>query len=239
MYRAKEERSKQRQEEGSKSDKTSWFGKLGYDNIIMLPATVDGELTNKVKKALDDSQPPLGFRTLVLEDGGRSLKSDLVRSNPFPRLSCQREDCLMCQVSPSRGKCSASNMVYSIECNRSPCNDENSICTPTYIGETSRSCRVRGSEHLTLYRNGKDNSFMHKHMVEKHSGIMGENKGIKDFKMESLNRFKGSLTRIVEEAVRIKEVDSNPKLEMMNSKIEYFGPQYVRTAFSKGPADRW
>ena len=106
MYRTRQERIRQRREEGGKSDKTSWFKKLGYQNTIMLPATMDGELTNKVRKALEASQPPMGFRTLVLEDGGRSVKSDLVRSNPFPRLSCNRDNCLMCQLSPSKGKCS-------------------------------------------------------------------------------------------------------------------------------------
>ena len=57
--------------------------------------------------------------------------------------------------------------------------------------------------------------------------------------MESLNHFRESLTRVLEEAVRIQEVDSDPKILIMNSKFEYYGPQDVRPAFTKGPANFW
>ena len=173
MYRTREERYRQKVESGGGDDKTTWYCKLGYNNTLTLPATLGGELSTKVKKALDDSQPPMGFRTLVLEDGGRPLKSDLVKTNPFPRMSCQRVDCLMCSRSPSKGKCSESSTVYRIRCNRSPCNDEESLEDPTYVGETSHTPYTRGAQHLCQYRARKDGSFMHKHMMEEHEGVMG------------------------------------------------------------------
>ena len=80
---------------------------------------------------------------------------------------------------------------------------------------------------------------MHRHMVERHNGVIGNGNGICDYKMESLNHFRESLTRVLEEAVRIQEVDSDPKILMMNSKFEYYGPQDVRPAFTKGPANFW
>ena len=80
---------------------------------------------------------------------------------------------------------------------------------------------------------------MHKHMVEKHHGLIGEEGGLFDFKMEALNTFRDALPRVVEEAVRIQQIDNDPKVQMLNSKIEYYAPQYVRPAFTKGPAEYW
>ena len=145
----------------------------------------------------------------------------------------------MCSRSPSKGKCSESSTVYRIRCNRSPCNDEESLEVPTYVGETSHTPYTRGAQHLCQYRARKDGSFMHKHMMEEHEGVMGGEGGIFDFKMEALNRFRDPLTRILEEAVRIQEIDGDPRVKMMNSKMEHYGPQYVRPEFTKGPADRW
>ena len=203
----------------------------------MLPATMDGELTAKVKKALDSSQPPMGFRTLVLEDGGRSLKSDVVRSNPFPMLSCERKDCMMCCISPSKGKCAVANAVYSIERKRSPCTNDDNNCVPTYVGETSRPPQHRGAQHLALYRT--DKNFMHKHMIDKHYGVMGGENGLLDYKMKVLNTFRESRNRILKAAVRIQNLDGDQRIEMLNSKIEYYAPQYVRPSYSKGPAELW
>ena len=64
---------------------------------------------------------------------------------------------------------------------------------------------------------------MQKHNLDKHNGIRGSENGLFDFKMEALIRCKKSLTRIVGEAVRIKEIDGDPKVEMLNSIIEYYG----------------
>ena len=188
----------------------------------------------QVKKAIEDSTPPMGFRTLVLEDGGRSMRADLVRSNPFPTMEeCGRNGCLMCIHDSSKGKCWGSNVVYTIKCSRSPCTEQSAI--PTYFGETCRSFYRRGSQHLALYKGKKENSFMWKHAKEKHCGIIGE----KDFKMDSVERFRDALPRILTEAVLIQHNEVDKKTESLNSKMEYFVAEYVRPSFSKGPADQW
>ena len=143
----------------------------------------------------------------------------------------------MCRE-PSRGKCSASSSVYRMQCERAPCNKEETD-NSVYIGETSHTIYIRGSQHLGLYRGKKEGSFMHKHAVECHGGVLGVGGGINDFSMEALNRGMGPLNRVLEEAVRIQEIDSDPKIKVLNSKLEYYGAQYVRPAFVKGPADHW
>ena len=80
---------------------------------------------------------------------------------------------------------------------------------------------------------------MQKHNIDKHNGVRGEKNGLFEFKMEALIRCKKASTRIVSEAVRIKQIDGDPKVEMLNSKIEFYGAQYVRASYSKGPAEQW
>ena len=76
-------------------------------------------------------------------------------------------------------------------------------------------------------------------MIDKHYGVMGGENGLLDYKMKVLNTFKESLNRILEEAVRIQQLDGDQRIEMLNSKIEYYAPQYVRPSYSKGPAELW
>ena len=206
--------------------------KLGYNGTMVMPASEDGDLIEKVNQVLKVTAAPMGFRTIVMEDGGRAMKSDLVRSNPFPTVTgCKRDDCMMCCVEPSRGRCWSSNNVYSVTCNRSPCIDGGAL--PTYVGETCRSLKTRGSQHLALYKGKKDKSFLWKHTTDCHMGVIGTN----DFKMEQLARPKDTLVRVLQEAILIQKKESDPKTINLNSKMEYFGAEYIRPSFTKGPAD--
>ena len=89
---------------------------------------------------------------------------------------------------------------------------------------------------MALYRGMKDNSFMWKHCQERHGGVI---RGDKDFRMEPVDSFRDPLPRILQEAVLIQHNESNPRTKNLNSKMEYFGPEYIRPAFAKGPVDQY
>ena len=245
VYRSKEERKETLRKAGGKPGKSEWFQRLGYQNTLTVPASLGGELAKRVKSVLDKSDAPAGFKTLILEDGGKSVKSDLVKSDPFPRSSCNRKTCLMCSNEPSNGQCWTSSVVYSIACNRAPCRrregerENGEEDNPhVYVGETSRSCKVRGTQHMSNYLKKSDTSFMWRHTCKEHGGRIGGNNGINDYTMKRLSSFNDCLTRIVEEAVEIKELEGNSKTTSLNSRSEYFGAELVRTAFFKGPIDQ-
>ena len=123
----------------------------------------------------------------------------------------------MCSNEPSGGKCWSSSVVYNISCNRRPCKGEEEGCAHEYVGETSRSCFTRGSQHLALYVKKSDSSMMWRHTEKVHGGMIGSKKGIHDFTMKRLSTFGDCLTRIVEEAVEIKEMEGNIKVISINS----------------------
>ena len=249
MYRTMAEREAQRGKEsaGSRS-KSGWFKCLGHDGTVVVPATVDSTLMSAVDKALKAAEAPRGYKLLVMEDGGRTVASEVVRANPFPRPNCNRSGCSMCVVGDSMGKCYKSNVVYSISCNRSPCcggseADQLQQPTPvpttttTYVGETSRPVYKRGLEHKDAYIKKKPTSFMWRHAQQQHDGVIGDPN--RDFVFGVTSTHRLALNRILDEAVRIQEGDANPNVISLNSRHEYFAPQFVRPAFQKGPEDHY
>ena len=88
-----------------------------------------------------------------------------------------------------------------------------------YEGETARSARMRGAEHLSNFRSGREDSALYKHKQNHH-----KEEDIK-FRMEITNKFHDPLTRQANEAVRIS---SRRKDEILNSKNEFNHPPITR-----------
>ena len=107
--------------------------------------------------------------------------------------------------------------------------------TPTYIGESSRTTYTRGIEHQEGYTKKRETSFMWRHCKEKHGGQIDSPQ--RDYTYSVLESHRDCLNRVLGEAVNIQAMVANPKMNSMNSRQEYFTPQYVRPVFSKGPGD--
>ena len=86
-----------------------------------------------------------------------------------------------------------------------------------YDGETGRSARLRGGEHLKDLEKKREKSVLYKHKMSDHA-----HENVK-FKMEITKKFKDALTRQANEAVRIF---SRPGHETLNSKSEFNHPLY-------------
>ena len=127
-----------------------------------------------------------------------------------------------------------------------------------YIGETSRTSYTRHQKHMADYRaasrnritrpspdgEGKDGSFMWMHTRDHHGGELGENNGQTDYRLEVEGRFKDTLTRQIDEDVRLRESGwglqddmwlgcdkSGPKCNLLNSNGNYYKPKSVQTQF--------
>ena len=243
MYRSKEEKAVQKLEESTgKRSKSGWFKSLGYDGVVTVPATIDSTLMEKVSKSLKGTDSPRGYKMLVMEDGGRTISSDIVKANPFPINNCGRSNCSMCSGGgDSGGKCYTSNAVYKFECTRAGCTGEEVATTnttrpvPTYVGETSRPLFNRAQEHKDLYSKRKPQSAMWRHTEMEHAGVILDPNT--DFKFTVLNSHRTALDRILEEAVQIQGLGRDSRVASMNGRMEYYAPQYVRPAFFKGPEE--
>ena len=116
--------------------------------------------------------------------------------------------------------CYTNNVGYRWICQT--CKNRNK--TRVYEGESSRSARLRGKEHLSSYRNKTSDSVLHKHKMLEH-----EDEPV-DFVMEITGVFKDALSRQAEEAVRIHARKND---ELLNSKSEFNHPPVARVVVEK------
>ena len=266
LYRNRTEMKDEERNRGGKSRKDNWFRAEGFTSTLSLMPTPDSQLARQTTEALDRCPPPTGTKTKVIERGGRTTQHELVSSNPFPRKQCHREDCGMCAEKASNGMCYRPCVGYLYTCNR--CEEERQQrmeagTTPgdttlyKYIGETSRTPYTRHLQHLTKYKaritkgNGRNGStldeddersgtFMWSHTRDHHGGLPGPDTGRRDYCLEVEGTFRDTMTRQVDEAVRIGECgwgedvlasrlghQSAPKFKLMNSKNEFFKPKNI------------
>jgi DNA-binding sugar fermentation-stimulating protein len=93
-----------------------------------------------------------------------------------------------------------------------------------YEGETGRSARTRGAEHLKELEKKKEKSVLFKHKMSDH-----KHETVK-FQMQITKKFEDALTRQADEAVRIY---SRPASESLNSKSEFNHPPHARVVVER------
>ena len=111
--------------------------------------------------------------------------------------------------------CDTNNIGYRWLC--LTCKERNIV--KIYEGETGRSARTRGAEHLKELEKKIEEGVLLKHNMNDH-----QYEDVK-FQMQITKKFKDALTRQANEAVRIY---SRPAVESLNSKSEFNHPPHAR-----------
>ena len=192
---------KARNEEKEKK-KRDWYKQGGFKSVLFIPTTPDGRLKKMYEKTIRES----GIKVKIVERTGKTLKSQLQRSNPFKTKECGRRNCFVCTTT-TRGNCRAESVTYRIECN-----DEG--CGMVYNGETSGNAYTRGKKHLTdLAAKDASNSPLWRHCINKHAGT------IQTFKMSVTGTFRNdAMLRQITEAVQIGRTNDTSR---MNDRAEW------------------
>ena len=145
----------------------------------------------------------------------------LVKKNPFPGEECEIKTCIICSSSQKLPyPCNVSNVGYKMACETCKSRGLNKV----YEGETSRSARIRGAEHLSGFKGGKESNAMFKHKMSDHREEKME------FTMQITKRFKDPLSRQANEAVRISNRGNG---ELLNSKNEFNHPPIARISVER------
>ena len=71
---------------------------------------------------------------------------------------------------------------------------------------------------------------MWEHVRDNHGGVVGENSGINDFRMNVRGRFTKCLDRQVDEDLRMQEFEGGGGV-ILNSKCEYYTPKSIQPVF--------
>ena len=223
LFRNKEWMREER--EASKDDKKrNWYkdDKNSYKTVLFVPPTPGGVLTKELKKREQELNKNNSDRIKIIEKGGVKIESFLTKKNPFKKENCSVKLCPLCSNKNKEVKilCNTNNVGYRWVCNT--CKNKNK--TTVYEGESSRSARLRGKEHLMSYKNKKQDSVLYKHKILEHEEEEVE------FEMEITGVFQDALSRQADEAVRIQSRKSS---ELMNSKSQFNHPPIARIIVEK------
>ena len=202
----------------NKTENNSFLFCFCYKTVMIVPVTKGGKLIKELKIREEEVNKFSDERIKFVEDGGIQMKDILVKKNPFPNKKCESKRCLVCESNVSDDiliPCLSSNVGYQLICDTCRDRGKNRI----YEGETSRSAKQRGLEHLRGFKNDKVENvlYKHRHTEHKHEDMK--------FSMKIIKRFRDPLSRQANEAVRIS---SRAKDELLNSKKEFNHPLIAR-----------
>ena len=231
LYRSRDWKSEERKELKSKKRLNWWNSdksKVQYTSVLFVTPTPGGVLVKALTKREQEVNKKGHERIKFEEKGGLKVKDMLGSKNPFKKPKCVQKTCPMCtksqfvDINPEDVKipCNTNNVGYRWRC--VTCRERNIV--KVYEGETGRSARVRGAEHLKELEKGKETSVLLKHKMKEH-----KNEHV-TFQMEITKKFKDALSRQANEAVRIF---NRPDHELLNSKSEFNHPPLARVVVER------
>ena len=178
---------------------------IEYKTVLFVPVTKGGKWIKELKQREEEINRFSTERIKIIEGGGVQMKSFMVKKNPFPNTKCEKKKCILCESNVT-GKnqipCNSNNVGYELVCDT--CRDRGK--DKIYEGETARSARVRGAEHVNNFKSDSA-LYKHKHNDHPHEDMK--------FSMRITKRFRDPLSRQANEAVRIS---GRKKSELLNSK---------------------
>ena len=199
--------------------------KIEYKSVLFVPVTKGGQLAKELKQREEELNRFSKNRIKIVENGGMELKHFLVQNDPFLKPKCNKKKCFICDSEKNENlkfSCNSNNIGYRLGCDT--CLDKGKM--RAYEGESSRSARIRGAEHLADFEKKRPNSVLWKHKQKEH--------GDEEMKvtMQITKKFRDPLTRQANEAVRIGHRNKNPG-ELLNSKSEFNHPPVARIVIEK------
>jgi hypothetical protein len=231
MYRSKTWNMEERQK-AKLNKKRNWWNneksKTQYKSVLFVTPTPGGVLASELRKREADLNKFSEERIKIVEKGGLKIKDILSSRKTGKNSKCSKETCPICteskfvKVNPDKKQlpCNTNNVGYRWRCLK--CQENETV--KIYEGESGRSARIRGGEHLRALEKKKSNSVLYKHVKNVHY-----NQEVK-FEMEITQKFKDALTRQANEAVRIY---SRPDHELLNTKSEFNHPPLARVVVEK------
>ena len=244
-------RTREEIQEHSKNrpDKSNWYKQSGdVDVILNVPPTPDQELLDVIRGNLNKIDQSRGTRVRAQQSYGTSIINQIMTRRLNPSTTCNRKDCLVCSHEDSKGNCKVECVCYQISCKREPCSldfdpnkpfkfDQTDNPPAIYRGESSRTPYIRGSGHLGDYRGKKKGSTLWNHTRDAHGGVIGPDRGAKDYQMVQLEKWDKPLDRLSAEGVLISELEdlqSQGKAVCLNSKMDYKQSHTVTMNFNIG-----
>jgi hypothetical protein len=133
---------------------------------LFVTPTPGGVLAKEIRKREEELNKYNTERIKIEEKGGLKIKDILSSKNPFEKSKCKKKTCPLCkegeyvdvQTDEIKIPCNSNNVGYRWRC--VTCQER--YKTQVYEGETGRSARIRGSEHLKDFEKQRTKSVLFK-----------------------------------------------------------------------------
>ena len=201
-YNKYEKRKGEKRINGLKMNRNeSWYLKDKKSETVMY---VNATPNERLKKKIEQLAKKRRIKVKVVERRGNTVKKLIQKSDPFSKVKCGENDCIICQGGMDVD-CRKRGVVYEIECMEDGCRKK-------YVGQTGRSLYERIKEHNIYNERDRENENkpIARHSYEEHQG-----RRIK-FGVKVIGNMYGRPTkRIIGEAVYIDDLMVS---ESMNEK---------------------
>ena len=192
----------------------------------MCPTPQGGGLAKTIQSAEDNfSKLHRVPRVRIIERGGKKLKDLLGKKDLWATTDCNKLDCMICtsqtKKDGSTATCNLESICYQISCDQC----KQAGVSADYFGESSRTCYLRGQEHLRGQALKLDDNPLFKHDTIHHSGSRGT------YSMRVLRQHPRTLSRQIQEATELQMSSSQI---ILNSKNEFNGPRLPRITIEVG-----
>ena len=175
MYRSRDWNSEERQLLKAKK-KFNWWNsdksKIQYKSVLFVTPTPGGILAKELREREAELNKNSLEQIKIEEKGGLKIKDILGSKNPFKKSKCVQKTCPICVssefVEASEGEikipCNTNNIGYRWIC----LTCKNKDILKVYEGETGRSARIRGAEHVKDIEGQRQKSVLFKHKMTDH-----------------------------------------------------------------------
>ena len=205
--------------------RTSWY--RPYSAVGFYPPTPGHVLRDRLQAAMTEEAARIGITVKIIETGGRSLASDLVKLNLTP---CPMTNCWPCASAAETGEKGASHTkgssLYRGDC--VPCLEEGKKVA--YVGESgfSGSHRLTTEHRPDITRGDLSNAFA-KHAAAAHPDRARDPSL---FKVKVLGTFGTCIDRQVAEGCELA-YPADPDQKWLNSREEWHQPSLNRVTVTR------
>ena len=175
------------------------------NNTTLKLPFLSAECSARIRRAATSLNIPVQ----VVTTPGRKLRDLLTSSRPLDRPHCPNNNCKTCEALSGEGKCTDSNLVYSITCQMEECKRQN---IGHYNGETYRPINERFVEHYRSANNPTADSYKDKPLAKHYSSKHPEHSGPPKLKLQIVSRASSTTDRKIKEAQTI--LHNNPAIPM-------------------------
>ena len=167
--------------------------------MMFVPSSMNGILLSLLEDVENNQLDDSSWTVKLVEKAGVPLRNMFVPKFALKDGCIFNEKCAACENNGLT--CRQKGIVYSASCVECFINtkDEGVRKECTYIGESSRTFRLRAKEHMDALKNLDPKSFQLFHWFEKHNDA----RQCPEFKFRAIGQYTDALTRQISEAILI------------------------------------